>query len=133
MNAESLAFLLLALGILGTHAATLRLLSACKSELTAHLTTTHQRAESSHGHLQEMVRIGADVADALDGVMAGLSDSGVPASAVLSKPPSIQDTIMGLMLDRFLTPNHGDTTQQERAVFQDDTTTKNDLNTESTS
>jgi len=133
MNAESLAFLLLALGILGTHAATLRLLSACKSELTSHMATTHQRAESSHEHLQEMVRIGADVADALDGVMAGLSDSGGAASAVLTKPPSIQDTIMGLMLERFLTPNHGDTTQQERAVLQDDPTTKNDLNPNPTS
>ena len=124
MTPESLALTLIALGILGL---TLRLLAACKSELTAHLTENIDRSEASRRHLEEVVRIGADVADSLDGLIAGLPADGGGGAPVLTKPPSLQDTIIGLMVDRFLGPQHGGTTQQEWAVHQEQETTTDNL------
>ncbi|MEE2647788.1 MAG: hypothetical protein VYC27_01680 [Candidatus Thermoplasmatota archaeon] len=130
MTPESLALTLIALGILGAHGLTLRLLAACKVELTEHITANTDRSEASRRHLEEVVRIGADVADALDGLIAGLPADGGGAAPVLTKPPSLQDTIIGLMLDRFLGQQHGDTTQQEWAVHQEQATTTDDISGE---
>jgi hypothetical protein len=127
MTPESLALTLIALGILAAHGLTLRLLAACKSELTAHLTENIDRSEASRRHLEEVVRIGADVADSLDGLIAGLPADGGGAAPVLTKPPTIQDTIIGLMVDRFLTPQHGNPTQQDWPIHQEQTTTNDDL------
>jgi len=132
MTPESLALTLIALGILGTHAATLRLLAACKAELTEHMTANIDRSEASRRHLEEVVRIGADVADALDGLIAGLPADGGGPAPVLAKPPTLQDTIIGLMVDRFLGPQHASTTEQEWPVHQEQATTKDDIDGEST-
>ena len=75
MNAESVSFLLLAIGILGTHAATLRLLYHCKRELSQHIDENVERSLLSSQSLDEIVSIGADVADAVEGLVAGISVS----------------------------------------------------------
>ena len=111
MTPESLALTLICLGILGQLTATLRLLSACKDELSEHMAANHARSETSTGHLEEVVRIGADVADALEGLVSGLPTDVGGASTVLAKPPSLQDTIIELMVERFLAPNHASTGQ----------------------
>jgi hypothetical protein len=129
---ESVIYALLALGILGAHIATLRLLAACKHELTDHMTVNHQRAELSAGHLEEVVRIGSDVADALEGLVVGFSDVGSPPSPVMARPPSLQDTMIQLMVDRFLGGSDGGTTGQEWTVHQEQATTTNDVDDEST-
>ena len=126
MNAESLAFLLLALGILGAHVATLRLLTACKAELSQHMAVQTARAESSHGHLEEVVRIGSDVADALEGLIVGVEAQGGAPSAVLAPAPNMRDTMIQLMLDRFLGGLDASQAEQERAVHQEPTTPKDD-------
>ena len=120
MNAESLSFLMLATGILATHAATLRLLYHCKRELAEHILETTDRQDTSSQSLEEIVRIGADIADAVEGVVSGLSvvDSG--SSPVLAKPASLQDTIIQLMLDRFLPNADASETQQEWPIRQDE-------------
>lgn len=132
MTPESFALTLIALGILGAHAATLRLLSACKSEITEHMTANILRSEASRQHLEEVVRIGADVADSLDGIIAGIPVDGGGATPVLAAPPSLQDTIIGLMVDRFLSPKHGGTTEQIGAIYQEQATTQDDFIQQST-
>lgn len=118
MNAESLSFLMLATGILATHAATLRLLQHCKRELAEHILESTDRHDTSSQSLEEIVRIGADIADAVEGVVSGLSvvDSG--SSPVLAKPASLQDTIIQLMVDRFLPMSDASETQQERPIHE---------------
>lgn len=127
MNAESVSFLLLALGILGTHGATLRLLYHCKRELSGHISTNDEKSQLSHQSLDEIVRIGADVADALDGLIGGMVVAESSGSPALMKPPSLQDTIIQLMVDRFLPSEHGDKSE-ERTIPIDQAQTKNDDN-----
>ena len=124
MNAESLSFLMLALGILGTHAATLRLLYTCKRELNGHLSTSDERSAESSQYLDEIVRIGADVADTLEGLISGVVTNDSGSSPVISKPPNLQDTIIQFMVDRFLPLSDGSKTQQERPIFEDDPQTE---------
>ena len=70
--------------------------------------------------LEEIVRIGADVADAVEGLVTGLSVSDSGSTPVLAKPPSMQDTIIQLMLDRFLPNADASETQQEWPIRQDE-------------
>ena len=132
MLLENVAFTLLALGILLAHLATLRLLAACKTELTDHMTENHRRAELSAGHLEEVVRIGADVADALEGLVVGFGEQSGSNPAVLQRPASVQDTIMGLIVERFLGGFDGGTTGQEWTVHQEQEATTDDVDIEST-
>ncbi|MAH91377.1 MAG: hypothetical protein CMA11_06360 [Euryarchaeota archaeon] len=118
--------MLIALGLLGAHIATLRLLTTCKRELDSRLTDHSQRAELSAQSLEEIVRIGADVADTLDGLSVGLTSPESAATATFSQPQSIQDTIIALMVDKFLGNEHGSTTQQERPIHEDNPQTQND-------
>lgn len=132
MNAESLLFSMLALGILGTHAATLRLLYACKRELSGHLSTSDERSAESSQYLDEIVRIGADVADTLEGLISGAISTESGSTPVISKPPSIQDTIIQLMVDRFLPMSDASQTQQEWAIRQDEPEKENNEQDDST-
>jgi len=132
MTPESLALTLIALGILGAHGLTLRLLTVCKAELMEHFAKTTAKTDASTGHLEEVVRIGADVADALEGLITTLPTDGGGMAPVLAKPPSMQDTIIGLMVDRFLGPQHGGTTGQEWPIHQEQATTTDDFIGEST-
>ena len=132
MTPETVVYALLALGILGAHLATLRLLAACKHELTDHMTVNHRRAELSAGHLEEVVRIGSDVADALEGLVVGCSDVGSAPSPVVARPASLQDTMIQLMVDRFLGGSDGGTTGQEWTVHQEQEATTDDVDVEST-
>lgn len=125
MNAESLSFLMLALGILGTHGATLRLLYHCKRELSGHLATNDERSQLSHQSLDEIVRIGADVADALDGLIGGMMVAEGSGSPALVKPPSLQDTIIQLMVEKFL-PSDNAIKSEEREIYLDQEEKKND-------
>ena len=127
MDAESLSFMLIALGLLGAHLATVRLLTMCKRELDSRLTANDARAESSSQSLEEIVRIGADVADSLEGIIAGVSASGDAALGVVPAQPSLQDTIIGLMVDKFLGPDNGSQTREEWAVHEEHPTQKNDI------
>lgn len=135
MNAESISFLLLALGILGTHAATLRLLYHCKRELSTHLDENIERSLLSSQSLDEIVRIGADVADAVEGLVSGIAVSDSGGNPVLSRTPNIQEAIIEYMVDRFMPSNDGSKTQQERPIYEDLPQTENyqqDVSTEKT-
>lgn len=126
MNAESLSFLLLALGILGTHGATLRLLYHCKRELNQHLSTTDERAQLSGQSLDEIVRIGADMADALDGIIGGLAVQESAGSPVLTRPPSLQDTIIQLMVEKFLPSNYASESEERPIHLNESPQKEND-------
>ena len=125
MNAESVSFLLLAIGILGTHAATLRLLYHCKRELSQHIDENVERSLLSSQSLDEIVRIGADVADAVEGLVTGISVSDSGGSPVLSRTPNIQEAIIEYMVDRFMPSNDASKTQQERPIYQEYPQTEN--------
>ena len=126
MNAESVSFLMLALGILGTHAATLRLLYHCKRELSEHILENDDKSSATISSLDEIVRIGADVADAVDGLVSGISAVDSGGSPVLSRTPNIQETIIEYMVDRFLPSNDASQTQQEWNLRQDEPQKEND-------
>ena len=130
MQATEAAFIVICMGILVAHLATLRFLHRCKelmpgvvdgslsaglhpiTESLAALCGEH--AGVSEG-IAEVCRIGADLADALESMPVG----GMPvASAAPAGPPDIQATIMQLMLDRFLGSADASTTEQERAIHQ---------------
>ena len=126
MNAESVSFLLIALGILGTHGATLRLLAACKRELALHIGEADQRQALSSQNLEEIVRIGADVADSLEGLIAGMVVQDGAGQPVITRPASIQDTIVQLMLDRFLPSEHASQSEERPIHIEHQTEKEND-------
>jgi hypothetical protein len=138
MDATQSAFMLLAIGILVAHLATLRFLMRCKdlmpaavdgsladrlhpiTEGLADLCGTHSGVNEG---IMEVCRIGADLADALESMPAG----GVAGKATPSTGgESVQATIMQLMLDRFLGGLNGNQTQQEWAVHQEQAQTNHD-------
>lgn len=138
MQATEAAFILICMGILVAHLATLRFLHRCKelmpgvvdgslsaglhpiTESLAALCGEH--AGVSEG-IAEVCRIGADLADALESMPVG----GMPvASAGPSGPPDVQATIMQLMLDRFLGGLDGNQTEQERPIQQVQATQNHD-------
>lgn len=138
MQATEGALIAIVFGILVAHLVLLRFLHRCKDLMPVAMDgvfsdglhpITEQLAGLGHAHLSvndqlaEVCRIGADLADALESMPAGASS---PTPSMTDGMPSIQTTIMELMLNRFLSPQHGDTTQQERAILQDQPTTQND-------
>ena len=118
MSLESLAFVLLALGILGAHLATLRILTDCKRDLSMNADNFNGVIAEMSESMMEVVRIGSDVADQLDAISAG---AGVVASPALSEPVDIQSTIMNLIANQFLGSKHG-TPEQERTIHEENNT-----------
>jgi len=138
MQATEGALIAIVFGILVAHLGLLRFLHRCKDLMPVAMDgvfsdglhpITEQLEGLGHAHLSvndqlaEVCRIGADLADALEAMPAGTSS---PTPSMSDGMPSIQTTIMELMLNRFLSPNHGGTTQQERAIQQDLTASPND-------
>jgi len=116
MTLEEVAFMLLALGILSAHLATLRLLSACKRDLAENATSFSGIISDVNDSMMEVVRIGSDVADQIDTIALG---SGVASVASVSPPVDIQSSIMSLIANQFLGGSNGNQTQQERSIYQE--------------
>jgi len=120
MTLETAAFILLALGILGAHLATLRLLVDCKRDLSHEATNFNGSISSMNEAMMEVIRIGSDMADQLDSIGAGASVASAP---ILSPKMDLQSTIIDLIASKFLASSNGDQTEQERAIHQENNTT----------
>jgi len=138
MDATETAFMLLAIGILVAHLATLRFLMRCKdlmpavvdgsladrlhpiTEGLADLCGTHMGVNEG---IMEVCRIGADLADALESIPAGAVATSVTPT---TGGESVGTTIMSLMLERFLGGLNASPTQQEWPVHQEQAPTNHD-------
>ena len=126
MNVESATLGLLALGILGARLASLKLLAECKRELSGTTSAINGSVFNLEAGLDEMIRIGADVADNLDAMRDGQK---VVASANQLQDlgeVDIPSTIMQLMVNRFLGAEHGTTQEQVRPVHEQQETSQDD-------
>tara|TARA_B110001452_G_scaffold254324_1_gene245803 strand:+ start:552 stop:974 length:423 start_codon:yes stop_codon:yes gene_type:complete len=133
MTPETVLWTLLAGGLLVCQYLTLRILKDCHPHLSEALgilrggephfqdmtTNFGDVGEGINESLMEIIRIGSDVADQIDNLSAG---AGAVASPAFSPQVDIQSTIMSLIADKFLTNTHGDTTQQERNIQQENDT-----------
>ena len=140
MTVESFLAYLLMGAILTAHLATLRILSACEKRLAGIAPEASslldgvlsENAETINLQMSEVCRIGADIADLIE----ALVDANHPANTGdVAAPASIQETIVQLMMDKFLASNHASKEQQRPIHQQQETpTSDNDLdeNTETT-
>ena len=127
MTLEALTLNILAFGLLVSHLATLRLLMDCKATLNGESRnfSTFQAVVSDS--VDELVRIGSDVADQIDRVAQGGSSV---TSPVASPPFDIQSTIISLIADKVMGGIDGSKTQQIRTVSEEDLTPPESLSTE---
>ena len=138
MTVESFLVYLLMGAILVAHLATLRILSACERRLSGIAPEAStlldgvlsENTELINGQMSEVCRIGADIADLIE----ALVDANSPSQMVdAATPSSIQETIMQLMVDKFLAKQHGNSEQERTIHQQQETQTPNDNFDESTS
>jgi hypothetical protein len=138
MQATEGALIAICFGILLAHLALLRFLHRCKDlmptamdgalsvglhPITANLEGLAVEHATVNEQLMEVCRIGADLADALETMPVG---AGAGSVAPTSGMPSIQETIMELMVNRFLGSANGIQTQQEWPVHQEQAPTNHD-------
>ena len=120
MNLETASFIILALGILGAHLASLRLLMDCKAQLSSEATTFNGSIAAMNDAMSEVIKIGSDMADQIDNLSVG---GGVASSPMLSPKMDLQTTIMSLIADKFLAVDNGNQTQQERTIHEENDST----------
>ena len=72
--------------------------------------------------LSELVNIGSDVADALEGVISRIGSSSNGAVTVADEPLDVKATVLSLITDRLMAGFDGNKTQSERAIHQEDDT-----------
>lgn len=130
MSIEALALNCLAGGILVAHLATLRLLWDCKNHLTGEAANFGHFQAVVSDSVDELVRIGSDVADQIDTVA-----NGAVAGAVATSMPEvdIKSTIIDLITSNILGSFDGNKTQSERAIYSEEgETTQSESISEST-
>jgi hypothetical protein len=127
MSIETLSFILLALGILGSHLATLRLLMDCKRDLSVSATDFNGSISAMNEAMMEVIRIGSDVADQMDSIAAGAGVASVPT---LSPKVDLQTTIMSLIADKVIGGLDGNKTQSERTIYEENSTTPESISSE---
>ena len=138
MQATEGALIAIVLGILLAHLALLRFLHRCKDLMPTTMDgvlsdglhpITETLAALGHQHatvndqLAEVCRIGADLADALEAMPAGV---GAAAVAPSSGVPDLQTTIMDLKLNRFLGSSDASPQEQIRPIHQGQATPNDD-------
>jgi len=116
MNIETASFIILALGILGAHLASLRLLMDCKAQLSSEATTFNGSIAAMNDAMSEVIKIGSDMADQLDSIGAGASVASTP---MLSPKMDLQTTIMSLIADKFLAGDNGNQTEPQRTISEE--------------
>lgn len=133
MSVESFMLYLLLASMLVAHIATLRILSACERRLSGIAPEASSlldgvlsdSTESINLQMSEVCRIGADIADLIEALVD--ANSGAQMASA-SAPTSIQETIVQLMMDKFLASNHANT-EQQRPIYeqQEASSSDNDL------
>jgi hypothetical protein len=122
MTVESFILYLLIAAILTAHLATLRILTGCERRLSGIAPEASElidgvitpNSELITHQMTEVCRIGADIADLIE----ALVDANSPRQMVeAATPSSVQETIMQLMVDKFLAKQHGNS-EQERTIHQ---------------
>jgi len=142
MQATEGAIIAICFGILLAHLGLLRFLHRCKDlmptamdgalsvglhPITANLQGLAVEHATVNEQLMEVCRIGADLADALESMPVG---AGAGSVAPTSGMPSIQETIMELMVSRFLGSGNGNQTQQIGPIPEGQATPNHDLPTD---
>lgn len=122
MDLQAMSLTVIAGGILLAHLATLRLLMECKSHLTGASTELNGATSDFDQKLSELVNIGSDVADALEGVISRIGSSSNGAVTVADEPLDVKATVLSLITDRLMAGFDGNKTQSERAIHQEDDT-----------
>lgn len=129
MTPEAFGIILLAVGILGAHMETLRLLRDCKRQLAVDASNfTDTLTDMSEGvteGIAELVRIGSDVADQVDTIGMAAPMASISAE---SAPLDVPSAIMSLIANQILGGNDGDKRQERTIQTQDDTTTPSGSN-----
>ena len=111
---------ILAVGILLAHLATLRLLLDCRKHATGFTETVKGETVDMGLRMEELCRIGSDVADTLEGIMDGAS--AIPTMSAPQAPQEfdVKSTIASLLLDKFLAQPDG-VAQQEGTIYGEET------------
>jgi hypothetical protein len=138
MQATEGALIAIVFGILLAHLALLRFLHRCKDlmpttmdgvlsdglhPITETLTDLGLQHATVNEQLAEVCRIGADLADALEAMPAGVGAASVAPAAGM---PDLQTTIMDLMLNRFLGSSDASPQEQIRPIHQGQATPNHD-------
>lgn len=127
MDLQALSLTVIAGGILLAHLATLRLLMDCKSHLAGASTELDSRTSDFDRKLAELVHIGSDVADALEGVVSRISSSSNGGVSVAAEPLDVKATVLSLITDRLMAGIDGIKTEPQRSIPEEnDTTTPSD-------
>jgi hypothetical protein len=127
MSLEALTLNILAFGLLVSHLASLRLLMDCKATLNGESRnfSTFQAVVSDS--VDELVRIGSDVADQIDRVAQGGSSV---TSPVVAPPFDLQSTIISLIADKVMGGTDGRPKEQIRTIHSEDEETPQSLSTD---
>jgi hypothetical protein len=110
----------LAVGILLAHLATLRLLLDCRKHATGFTDTVKGETVDMGLRMEELCRIGSDVADTLEGIMDGAS--AIPSLSAPQAPQEfdVKSTIASLLLEKFMAQPDG-LAQQEGTIYGTET------------
>jgi hypothetical protein len=123
MDLQAMSLTVIAGGILLAHLATLRLLMECKVHLSGASSELNGATSDFDQKLSELVNIGSDVADALDGVLSGVGSTPARSASVADEPFDLKATVLSLITDRLMAGIDGSKTQSERAIQQENDTT----------
>ena len=123
MDLQALSLTVIAGGILLAHLATLRLLMECKAHLSGASSELNGATSDFDQKLSELVNIGSDVADALEGVVTRIGSSSNGVVTVADEPLDVKATVLSLITDRLMAGIDGSKTQSERAIYQENDTT----------
>jgi len=128
MTVEEALLAFLALGILLAHLATLRLLWGCRDHLNGEIRNFSHFQAVVADSVDELVRIGGDMADQIEAITSGSPTVSVPSS---SPPLDIRSTILELIASRFVGMDNATSTEQEWAIQSEESTqTTNQQNDE---
>jgi hypothetical protein len=115
MTVEEALLAFLALGILLAHLATLRLLWTCRDHLGGEIRNFGHFQAVVADSVDELVRIGGDMADQVESFTSG---AGTVSVATSSPPLDVRSTILELIASRFVGLDNASTPQQEWAVHE---------------
>lgn len=106
-----------ALGLLCAHLATLRLLYSCRRHATDFTEQMAGEGAFMSGRMEEVCRIGSDIADTLEAIIDSGSLASAASSTVAGEELDLKATIASLLLSKVMGSNDGSTPQQEGSIY----------------
>ena len=107
----------IAVGLLCAHLATLRLLYSCRRHATDFTEQMAGEGAFMSGRMEEVCRIGSDIADTLEAIIDSGSLASAASSTVAGEELDLKATIASLLLSKVMGSNDGRQAEQEGSIY----------------